>query len=239
MNKRWFNTEIKKNVQIDGFAVENIPSGVEGTILAKGFVTSFEARFFSLIDGLCQIIDINPNTANNILIVIDSSNTAKVYREKFPLSLRIRAKYDIKKLQAIEKKDIIDLSEISFSDSSFNLNPLPEEKVIWLFRYGFVFGLYFDLSRTLRPEMAKKEMAFLMRKVIYFDLYNRLEDNCIEVIIKCGWFPFIQIIGSDHVKLFSYFADYNQVLIEDWCDKTFTNDKIETITSKWFNNNFL
>src|SRR5690606_13033575 len=49
-----------------------------------------------------------------------------------------------------------------------------------------------------------------------------------------GWFPFIQIVGDEHKTLFSYIEFNRNTLIDDWCNKTFTNERISKITSKWF-----
>lgn len=234
MSKKWFNTEIKKNIQLSGFVEGIIPSEAEGNILTKGFVTSFEARFYTYIEELSKVFNFNPDKSNNLLITIDINNTAKIYREKFPLSMGIRAKSDLKKFQLLKKKDVIDFLEITFSDAQSNIDPLANEKVVWLFRRGFSFGLYFDLSQTLRPEVAKKEMALLMQRVIFFDLYNHIEEEIIDTLITNGWFPFIQIVGGDHVNLFSFFEENKPELLEKWCDKTFTNERIVNITSKWF-----
>lgn len=237
MKKRWFKSEIQYNILIDGFVMGVIPAGEDGIVLRKGLVTSFEARFYSYVTSLCNVFNINTNFINNLLIVIDSSNSAKIYKEMFPISLTIKAKSDLKKFSLVYNKDILELNEVTFQDSQFNINPVQNEKVIWLFRNGFSFGLYFDLSGTLIPEVAKREMALLFQRVIFFDLYNNIEADLMTKLIENGWFPFIQVIGEDHVSLFLYIKENKINLIDDWCNSTFSDERIKDITKKWFSNN--
>ncbi len=236
MKKKWFNAEIMKNLKIDGFNVGNIRKGEEGLILQKALITSFEDRFYTYTHCLSKIIHLN--TCNNLLIVIDTTNTAKIYKDFFPFSQGIRVKRDMKQLMPLSKADIVDITEITFSDSIYDINPKAGEQVIWLFRTGFCFGLYFDLTRKLQPESSRKEMALLYQRVLFFDLYNKVNTNEIELLFKHGWFPFIQLIGDRHNELISFIFDKNPDLIESWCAEKFTNEQIKTITEKWFSNCF-
>ncbi len=236
MNKPWFKTEIKKNVNLAGFVVGNYASGEQARVLSKGLITSFEARFYGYVENLSKIFNFNIDKINNILIVIDSNDTAKIYRESFPLSMDIKAKSNLSKFQLVTSNDIIDIISITFSDSQFNVDPLNNEQVIWLFRKGLSFGLYFDLSKKLQQDTFKFETALLFKRVAFFDIYNKIEDELLNNIIKNGWFPFIQIVGNKHEEFFSYFNTFRTDLIDGWCEKTFSNERIEQITSKWLTN---
>lgn len=235
--KPWYKTYIKKNILIDGFTVGNSAPGENSIILQKAFITSFEDRFYLYLNNISGIFDINVSQINNLLIIIDDSNTAKIYRDEFPIGFTIKAKRDVKKFSLLHLEDIIEVSEIDFSDAYNDINPKQGEKIIWLFRLGFTFGFYFDLSKKLTPQNAKNEMGKLFQKVAYIDLYNKLDDQLLDKTIKNGWFPFLQIIGN-HNDFLQIIDNKKSTGLIEWAERLFTNDRIKDFTSKWFKNEF-
>ncbi len=229
----WFKTIKRKNVKICGIASELIPDQETGLVLQKAIMTSQETRFFKYAENICKLI--SNKSYNNLLVIIDKNENAKIYEEAFPLSMKQRLKRSVKKGELIYKKDVLDISEVSFSDAKSDINPKDGEQIIWLFRIGFVFGLYFDFTKQLKPEIAKVEMAHLYQKVMYNDLYNTLDDNVCQTLFNNGWFPFIQLIGKDMDLLFSIFIENKTHYLSKWCEKSFTNERIKEITSRWWN----
>lgn len=65
------------------------------------------------------------------------------------MSIQIVSKRDLKAGTAVFDSDIADIREVNFSDAVATHFPEDGEKIIWIFRHGFSFGMYFDLTGEL------------------------------------------------------------------------------------------
>lgn len=223
---------------INGLAAELIPNGETGYVKVKDSLTSLDDSFYPAAENLCKLINCTIDNLNNLLIIINKENKARVYKNYFPISSSVILKREINKGDPVFKNDLLNISKISFSDETNNVDINPEngDQIIWICRTGFVFGLYFDLTKKSELEIVKKEMGQLYQQVLYYDVYKSLNPNIISHYQEYGWFPFIQLIGHDYESLYSIFKEKKTYHIEKWCEEKFSNERIKTITSRWWNN---
>jgi hypothetical protein len=147
-------------------------------------------------------------------------------------------KTSVQKGELLYKHDIIHVSEVDFSfpEKDIDINPKNGDQLIWIHRVGFVFGLYFDMTRELDVGIAKREMGHLLQQILYFDVYKTLEPQSIATLQKHGWFPFIQLLGDKYNILVEYFNKNKTNYIESWCRETLTDEWVKEIASRWWMN---
>jgi len=194
---KFYKPIIKDNIQIDGFDAQLIPDGETGLIIQKLFITSLEENFNIYADKILSIFNIqNPGShINDTLIIIKSDNNAYFYN-RFPFSIECITKRDMINNHAVFKRDLIDITSISFKDSFTDLNPLDGDQFIWIFRVNWIFGLYFDLSKTLKQDNLLIELGFHYKRLSYISVYDFIEnESYFKTMINDGWFPFISLIS--------------------------------------------
>ncbi len=146
----FYKPEIKQKVLIDGIAGETIAKGSTGKIIQKGFLTSVQTNFASIANNLTSIFYSynSKDLVNSSLIIIKKDNTAKLY-SKFPLSMLMRAKKDIKKGTLVNREDIFDIAKLEFKDSVYEINIEADDKIIFIFRMDWKFGIFFDFTKKM------------------------------------------------------------------------------------------
>jgi hypothetical protein len=231
-------TFFKNDVKIDGFWDEAVPNNEEGACRVKGTITSFSDSFFSYARNICKLIDCTPDNTNSLLIIINQEFQARIYKNNYPVFFNVIPKKSKQKGEPLYNYDIVHVSEVSFSCSKehIDIDPKNGDQLIWIHRVGFVFGLYFDMTRKLDFETAKREMGHLLQKMLYFDVYKTLEPQSIVTLQKHGWFPFIQLLGDKYNILIEYFNKNKKSYIEALCRETLTDEWVEEIVSRWWIN---
>ena len=233
----FYKPVVKQNVLIDGIAAETIAKGSKGNIMRKGFMNSLQPNFSSPANNLISffypsyLID----SINSLLILIKNDNTAKIY-SNFPLSMSTRAKIDVNKGTFIKKEDIFDIEKLEFQDAIYEIKIEPNDKIIFIFRIDWKFGLYFDFTRKLNLENLKEELGYCYKHLFYYDLYAFVENaTYFNDFIGDGWFPFIRIIGDDFDKVMQYYKEgkKHNFQIDELLSK-FTKAKIESFTQYWW-----
>ena len=130
-----------------------------------------------------------PSSLNQLLVLVGKDKVARIY-EKFPMSMQIVANRDIKAGTAVFDSDIADIREVNFSDAVATISPEDGEKIIWIFRDGFSFGMYFDLTEELVKSELPTNLAHTYLQTRYFTLYQALSNESIKDVLEYGWFPF-------------------------------------------------
>lgn len=230
--------------ELKGLTIEDVVEGEECKLLAKAFITSDNSLFFSAVNMISSFvpgIDIS-SELNKILIIINNENKANIYLN-YPLSMNIHFKPNVLKKQndiikkgtVIFKNEILDMTEIVFKDGVINLDIQDSNKIIWLFRLNWRFGLYFDFTGNLLKNTIGQELASYYRYLSYINIYEEIEkETNDEIIFKNGWFPFIQLIINDdynHIIRFIKYEDkkrltlmqsilikYDEKMLNEMCD---------------------
>lgn len=233
----FYKPKIKENIQLDGIAAGAAEKDSAGPIFRKGFMMSLQSNFVTLANNLMRPFSISRDSINKVLIIIKNDNTAKIY-SIFPLSIQVRAKKDIKTPTFVTKDDVFDISALEFKDEIFEINIEEDDKIIYLFRVDWKFGLYFDFTKKLNVDNLKKELANCYQRLFYYNLYAFVENKSyFNNVIEDGWFPFIQLIGNDFNQIIRYYEDGKEhnFQIDDLINK-FTQERINSFTQYWWKN---
>jgi len=225
---------------IVGFAAENVNEKESVEVLTKALLTSDQKEFYEYIEQISNTFlgkaKVFADYTYQFLIVIHEDLSADLYVNDFPVVVIIRAKRDIKKGELISQNDIADIKSLNFP----NIKIEKTDKIIFCFKVGWKFGLYFDLDRRHYLEINKmwQELGSLYRYLQFDYIYKILESKTkFNEMINDGWFPFIEIIGEDYKKIYKLYQnkfDFNNRMkkIIDSFDK----NRIERIKSKWWKN---
>lgn len=255
------NTELSerpnlKMVRLDkvqdfvGFVLE---AGVKGSmvkILFRDALTSDDPRFYIYADAIANNF-LNPASipidgVHHLLVIIHNDLSADVYANNLPLSIMMRSKRDVAKGEHVFKSDIADIQELSFP----GIDILESDKVIFCFKVGWRFGLYFDVGprewskadlieaeeNTLDIRQMQLGIGNLYRRLLFYDLYKSLEaKEPFGRLLEDGWFPFIEIMGAEYGKLNTAYAE--RIGIDDRANeliRSFDETRLTRIISKWW-----
>ncbi len=234
LQKNWCKPRLKKISDLAGFAVETASAGETVKVQVAGSLTSFDPTFHKICRSILSLTQ--SQNVDSLLVRIDKKGTAKIFENNFPIVAKTLAKRKIKKGGIVLDRDIADIGQISFHLDDQNVNPKNGEKVIWLFRFGYIFGIYFDFTGDLIFEDASREMARLYKRVLYYDLYDALEEGKLDSLIARGWFPFINLIGQGHDQLLALLKESKLDRLEAWSEEAFPNERIQKLSEGWFDN---
>lgn len=242
IHAEWKMTHIRlSQVQdIVGFAVENAKKGEQVKVPSKASLISDQVEFYNYIEQISNIFlgraKVLINNVYQFLVIIHKDLCADLYVNDFPVAIEIRAKRDIKKGEAISQNDIADIRRLNFP----NIRIEKTDKVIYCFKVGWKFALFFDLDRRYDLEIDKMqlELGALYRYLQFQYVYKVLESATqFDEMVSDGWFPFVEIIGGDYQKICKFYQnkfdfDNNMKNLID----SFDQNRIERITKKWWKN---
>lgn len=233
-----------------GFSLENANPGTMTKILYRDALTSDDPRFYIYSDSIANTFlhpaKIPVDGVHRLLIVIHKELTADIYINNVPLAANMRPKRDVAKGEDIVKSDIADIKDLNFP----GIEILETDKVIFCFKVGWRFGLFFDVGprswskieytetdeRFLNIERMQLVLGGLYRQLLFYDLYKSIESKPIfESLRKDGWFPFIEIIGLDYDTLNTAYRENFD--IDSKIKKllaAFTEERLTRITDKWW-----
>lgn len=229
---------------ITGFAVCNVPKNHYFWALVSRSLTSDSPDFYRYVDEISKIFfnspdyRINVNPVHNFLILVHSDSSADIYINNFPIEVKCRAKRSLKEGQLITSRDIADMRELRFP----GIDIQESDKVICCIKVGWKFGLYFHLvgeDSGLDIASMQTNLGRLYRELTFQYVYQSLQSGShFEEMIKDGWFPFIEILGSEYENLaavygnekFAYDGSVRRIL------NSFNESRVAEITEKWWQN---
>ena len=162
-----------------GISAKNTLKGETVNVIQKIFITSNDDIFQSAIQLINQFCDdlFKESELNRILVIIKNDKKALIYKN-YPCTIKMRIKKNnLNKGDIIYEKDVLDISEVIFEDAKVGININDGDKIIWLFREKWRFGLYLDLSGKLKKELLNKDLGSCFRYLRYYNLYNNLKNN--------------------------------------------------------------
>jgi hypothetical protein len=247
------NFHLDKVEDLTGFALENGKRGDTIKVLTRASLTSANPEFYHYAEQTANIflnrIHIPADLVHRLLVIIHQDLTADLYINDFPVALEIRAKRAVEKGQIVTQGDIADIGIISFPE----INLLETDKVIYCFKVGWRFGLFFDLAPRIQPsgtpaypvqvekfdpERMMRSIGDLYRYLSFYHVYSVLESGAqFKEMMHDGWFPFIEILGNEYKKLDEAYRDKpnRERRIKAIVDE-FSEDRINKITCKWWKN---
>lgn len=188
---------LKSVKDITGFAVESVKPGEMVKVQTRGSLVSDDPVFYTYIDQITNIFlnNVFVNSIHQFLVLLHADLSADAYLNDIPTKIFMMAKRDFKKGEVIRYNDIADIGKLSFE----GIKIAGTDKVIYCFKVGWKFGLFFDLHRynALDIDAMQLELGALYRYLSFQYIYDLLESKVhFDLMLKDGWFPFIEIIGS-------------------------------------------
>lgn len=236
-------------IKLGGFAAGNARSGEVTDIIIREQLTSDDPEFYEYIERISGVIlnkaGIPTDETHQFLALIHQDLSADLHVNDFAVSIEIHSKRDLKKGEAVTLEDIADIRRVNFPDIEIK----DTDKVIYCFKVGWRFGLFFDftaLSHTISaeqpiPKLDIEEMQLsigkLRRYLSFYHVYKVLESEAqFGEMMKDGWFPFVEIIAGEYKKLSEAyqgkfdFENRIKAIVDG-----FGEERIKKITGKWWN----
>ena len=235
--KKSYEPEVQDVENLAGISMKAAHEGEQVEVLQKAFITSYQdenCHLFTQILG--QFSGLNMENLNRILIVMRKEK-AYIYRN-YPVELMVKSKVDIESGKFVFGNQISDIIKVRFKDKIFELDVKDGDKIVWLFRIGWGFGLYFDFSGQIKIDRLWEELGLYYKKLKFNSMYLFLsnQDN-FDALMNHGWFPFVQIIGNSFEDLRLSINDTKGIkIVEKRIINSFTVEKIDSITRYWWRN---
>jgi hypothetical protein len=233
--------------KIGGFALSNARAGEETSVCTRASLTSDDGLFYEIMEAVSAAILSKANLFVNgiyqFLAVLHDDDTADLYVNEFPVLVNTTAKADMAKGQVVSLNDIADIQSLEFEGSLIS----ETDKLIYCFKVGWKFGLFFDLKRQSAPdyrlnlEQVGESIGGLYRYLAFQHVYKTLESKPqFEQMMSDGWFPFVELLGSDfkflsqvYNAMFDVDTRISQLL------QKFDAARISRITERWWRHPFL
>lgn len=235
----FYKPQIIEDWQIAGLSTNFAAAGETVQVLEKTFISSLDDNFSMVATELLSLIlpfD-SGSSVNRILVIIKPNNKAYIY-QNFPFGTRVIFKKSIEPHRFVFKKDIADIISVFFKDKIADLNPENGDRIIWLFRQNWNFGLFFDFTGKLKAESVLKEMGGYYRKLCYLTEYLFLEKSSnLDVMIQDGWFPFVALIGDgiNEIRIYYEEGKKHPSIIKNLI-LTFDEKRLTEMVSRWWTN---
>lgn len=227
---------LDKVEDIAGIALTNVPKDHYFWLLQKESLSSDEPDFYSRIEQLANTflskVAVSPDRVSQFLALIHEDLSADLFVNGFPVVLEIMAKRDMKKMEVVHKRDIADIRRLRFTDIKIGKT----DKVVYCFKVGWKFALFFDLTREFNLEETELALGTLYRHLSFEYVFKVLESGKqFDEMLKDGWFPFLELIGGDYEEISKAYE--NKFDFEGRVEKiisSFDSERIGRITGKWW-----
>lgn len=234
-----YEPKIIDDFQLAGITAETILPGKEGKVIQKMFTSSLDEHFpLFATQLLSPILGTDPGSfLNSLLVLIKPNNKAYVY-QKFPFGVIAIPKTPVEPYRAVFKNNLADIIAVFFQDIVIDLNPEDGDRIVWLFRENWNFGLFFDLSGNLNGRLTLNEMGACYRRLAYLSEYLFLENSSnFKQMVEDGWFPFVAIINDGMEKVQLYYQEGGKYpsIIQELID-SFNEQRISALISNWWQN---
>ena len=232
-----YEPEIHEVAELAGISLNVARKGEMVKVLQSAFFSSYDddhQHYFGQILG--QFSSLGSTLSNDLLIVIRNKQ-ARVHTS-FPLTVKIRSKGTIQRGSAVFKDQILDIEEVRFRDDFFEADIRDGDKIVWLFRVDWSFGLYFDLSGKSSTRELWKTLGQCYRSMHFHAVYAFFVDPTNpERLIDRGWFPFIQFSANEFSQLRYGIGDPSELdTVEAHIVQAFSADRIDQFSEGWWTN---
>ncbi len=239
-HKNVYKPRLLSNIKVNGIVLEHASPGENVKVAEEMFITPEHPLFSEIASHLFEdlIKGIDINHVNQLLVIIKPDERAYVFKS-FPLSMKVITRLsEVHKYQLLYKKDIVDISSASFDCEDIDVNPEENDKLIFLYRQSWNFGLYFNFTGKLDIPQAKQMIGYCIRRLLYLNEYKfNASTKYFNLMLTDGWFPFIGLFGGGIDKLRAYYQDnkkHPHILVE--MINSFDKDRVERMANRWWNN---
>jgi hypothetical protein len=231
-------------IEINGIAAEAVLPSSMVKVWTRLTLTSDDPAFHRVVSNLELVIAhyaklsgflVNLNHSNSVLLVIHADNSADLWIDSAAVCIKALAKRDMHAGALVFADDIADVTALAFPCVEI----ASKDRIIYLFRQNWRFGLFFDFNPdgSLSVEDTQKTLGTLFRRLRYHHLYDRVRDQAfIGRLIRTGWFPFAEIIGSDFEILANPCeAGFELGDAEDNLLRKFDDERLDRMFRRWIN----
>lgn len=232
------HVHMEKAEDLGGFALQHGRKGDTIDVLAKASITSDQPEFYKYADQVSNIflskIGVPTNAVFQFLVLVHKDLSADLYVNDFQVAIEIRIKGDVKKGEIVRRDNIADIHRLRFPD----IQIAETDKVIYCFKEGWKFGLFFDLARPEPLDIDKMSLTLgeLYRYLSFQHVYDNLKNEPLfDEMLQDGWFPFIEIVAREYKDLSEAYE--SKFDFENRIGKMvngFDKARIGKITSKWW-----
>lgn len=239
-----FRRRLSKVDRIGGFTRKAVGPNECGMMIHTAFCHSGEEMFHRLAPQYWAIYcsdgspsPFPPELVADYLAVIHSDESADVFAGNIPVQLGFRAKRLIAANAIFPVTDLADITHQTFVD----INIEPSDSLVYCFRVGWRYGLFFDFGPSLgSPRSNTEELNLALgnahRFLIFFDDYTAHERSSSTGLLDDGWFPFIHLLGGEYCRLADLYSDSDSKrFVNEFIDK-FNAERVGTMTEGWWSN---
>jgi hypothetical protein len=164
-----------KDVQCTGFAINAAEPGEKAKITIKHWAISNSDLFYIYAEQIANAIFFKldypsaRSVINRYLAIIHQDASADIYLDDFKIISKIKIKRPMNAGDFIYAQDVEDISEVRFPDIPVNI----DDKVIFLVRNDWRFGIYFDFTQNIDIDKMAIEIAEFHKALIF---ENTLDD---------------------------------------------------------------
>ncbi len=237
--KRLDRLHLEKVENFAGFALETAKPGEMLKVQTYGALISDDPLFYTYIDQISSIFlkNILVNSIYQFLVIIHDNLTADVYYNEIPIKILMLSKRPLKKGEMVFSNDIADIKDLVFE----NIKIAETDKIIYCFKVGWKFGLYFDLHRENNPLIIKKaqlELGAMYRYLSFQYVYDIIDSELnFDALLSDGWFPFIELLGSEFKEISeAYKIEPPSFERANSIVEKFNKERIGKISLKWWKN---
>ncbi len=188
-----------------GFVVRGGPPGAQVEVLFRAALTSDAPDFYRYIEKIQDLLRppgvfVNWNSVFQFLAVLHEDLSVDLHLNEFPVAIQARVRRGIEAGEAVGEDDLADISQLTFPDVPI----APTDRVIYCFKSGWKFGLFFDLTpgTPLDADAMAVTLASLYKRLRYDYVYKLHQGGPhFDQMLTDGWFPFIELLGTRYRTL--------------------------------------
>ena len=220
-----------------GLSLGAASQGETVEVLQRAFLSSYDddhRHYFAQILG--QFAGLTGARHDHLLIVIREGQ-ARLHRE-FPMTLNVRPKVPLEAGTVVAEDQVLDIEEVRSRDMFFEADVRDGDKIVWLFRVDWSFGLYFDFSGKLTTSDLWPSLGRCYRAMRFHSLYSFFSRSGSRGrLIDRGWFPFIQFTVDEFRQLRVGIEKPSALdSIEESLVAAFPAERIDHMSSRWWTN---
>lgn len=177
---------------------------------------------------------INLENAKSTLLIIHEDHSAELWVDTAAVSLTVvYKKLFVESGQPVFDNDIADVIGVRFPAISIKST----DRILYLFRNSWRFGLYFDLRENINldVQVLEKEIAALHRNLAFRHLYDAASNpKMMQILMEAGWFPFSDIINDHFENLATSFRRNSGIeTCEAIISAAYNAERVDHILARW------
>ncbi|NQW17051.1 MAG: hypothetical protein HQ478_06140 [Chloroflexi bacterium] len=249
------HVHLEKAPRLNGFAVSNVLPGQYAWVLARASLSSDHPDFYRYTEQFASVFltksGIRLDDINQFLVLIHEDESADIYIDEVFVSATIITTGAIEVGGEVMLSDIADVSRLTFPDLLISST----DSIVYCFRVRWRFGLFFDLSPSIKVgsgtdsesnmnqldiDGMEVKLGDLWRFLQFYQLYKGVQAKPqFEVMMRNGWFPFVQLLPDQYSSLNdAYLSEFQIEEKVASIVESFTTERMKQITDRWWDNTY-